>query len=109
MDAKKPNINFNDMLTVTFNTDNMRRYFEYLDLANSQSQRTMEDLKIRIQRVEENPKQLDDIMTKVNASGSKIDDIYSTLNSYQSKFMEIEVKTELLNEVRLMNNLRNLS
>jgi uncharacterized coiled-coil DUF342 family protein len=99
MDLGKPNMNLDEMFKITFNTDKLKTYFNYIEQVSNKSQQLVEDVNVKIQRVEDTSNNINEYMDKFESFNSRIEKIYQTLDSYQSKFLEIDQRSELLNKV----------
>jgi hypothetical protein len=97
-DVTKPKINLNEMISVSLNLDNLKKYIEFIEEQNKRHNEQMNDVNIKLARMEFYQHQTDDICSKIEIFQKKIEENENTVNCHSNKFMEIEVKSNELSE-----------
>lgn len=102
MKLEKPKIELKDLFFLSYNTDNLQKYIDYLVSSDSSLFKEINDLKIRMGRAEEGLKATTDIYFRLNVNEKKIDDVHKTLNSHQVKLMQIDSQLLKFDEVYII-------
>jgi hypothetical protein len=97
-DVTKPKINFNEMISVSLNLDNLKKYMDYLEEQNKRHNEQMHDINIKLSRMEYYQHQTDDLCSKMEIFQKKIEEFDNTLTSHSNKFIEIEVKNNEISQ-----------
>jgi len=96
---EKPKIDLKDILSFSLQTENLQKYLDFFINTDNFLKREVNDLKIRMDRVEENQKVTAEIFFRLNVNEKKIDDIYKSINAHQAKFMDVDMKIARYEEV----------
>ncbi len=97
-----PKIELKDILSFNFHTENLQKYLDFFSKTDNFIKREVNDLKIRMDRVEENQKLTAEIFFRLNVNEKKIDDIYRSINAFQAKFIDIDYKISQIDEVKII-------
>jgi hypothetical protein len=105
----KPNIKPSEMIHVTLNFDNFKKYIDYLEETHKKQSEEIKDLGIKFSRYDELERLTKTLTEKVDSLESKFANIEETLFSHSNKFMEIEVnnnnfKEKVISQVETLEN-----
>lgn len=96
------NPNFNNFVSITVNTDNIKKSFDSLEQENFKIREEIKNNKIKFEKFEESFSQHNYVENfRFLGLENKVFSIFETLDSYQLKILEIDKKNILLDSVNI--------
>jgi hypothetical protein len=89
---------FNDLISVSLNIDNLKKYVEINESGHKKQNDEINDIKIKLSNMDKMDSVISELGTKLESLIIKVDDIANTIQWHSSKFIEVEIKSNQINE-----------
>jgi hypothetical protein len=96
----RPKIELRELMKFTLSFDNLQKYIDHLTNTDIYLGKEMSDVRMRLDRVEEQQKVTTEILFRLNVNEKRIDEIYKSISSIQRKIVDADQKLSTFEEVK---------
>ena len=96
----RPKIDIKELMKFTLTFDNLQKYIDHLTNTDIFLGKEMSDVRMRLDRVEDQQKVFTEILFRLNVNEKRIDEIYKSISSIQRKIVDADQKLSTFEEVK---------